>query len=83
MPTGGCCWKTMAREYRLACEFVHTVSGNRSLLWFRPWLETSIRLRSPMIHPLNLLQVLAMEERDTRLMRETVTGISCGMMTTG
>jgi phosphoenolpyruvate carboxylase len=36
-----------------------------------------------MIHPLNLLQVLAMEERDTRLMRETVTCISCGMMTTG
>ncbi len=73
----------LAREYRLAREFVHTVSGNRSLLWFRPWLETSIRLRSPMIHPLNLLQVLAMEERDTRLMRDTVTGISCGMMTTG
>jgi phosphoenolpyruvate carboxylase len=73
----------MGREYRLACEFVQTVSGNRSLLWFRPWLETSIRLRSPMIHPLNLLQILAMEERDTRLMRETVTGISCGMMTTG
>jgi len=75
--------ETMAREYRLACEFVLTVSANRSLLWFRPWLGTSIRLRSPMIHPLNLLQVLAMEERDTRLMRETVTGISCGMMTTG
>jgi phosphoenolpyruvate carboxylase len=75
--------EAMAREYRLACEFVRTVSGNRSLLWFRPWLETSIRLRSPMIHPLNLLQVLAMEERDTSLMRETVTGISCGMMTTG
>ena len=74
---------SLAREYGLAREFVHTVSGNRSLLWFRPWLETSIRLRSPMIHPLNLLQVLAMEERDPRLMRETVTGISCGMMTTG
>ena len=75
--------ESLACEYRLAREFVHTVSGNRSLLWFRPWLETSVRLRSPMIHPLNLLQVLAMEERDTRLMRETVTGISCGMMTTG
>ncbi len=73
----------LAREYRLACEFVHAVSKNRSLLWFRPWLETSIRLRSPMIHPLNLLQILAMEKRDARLMRETVTGISCGMMTTG
>jgi phosphoenolpyruvate carboxylase len=75
--------ESLAREYRLAREFVRTVSENRSLLWFRPWLETSIRLRSPMVHPLNLLQVLAMEERDTSLMRETVTGISCGMMTTG
>lgn len=73
----------LALEYRLACEFVHTVSESSNLLWFRPWLETSIRLRSPMIHPLNLLQVLAMENRDARLMRETVTGISCGMMTTG
>ncbi len=73
----------LSREYRLACEFVHAVSESRSLLWFRPWLETSIRLRSPMIHPLNLLQILAMEKRDARLMRETVTGISCGMMTTG
>jgi phosphoenolpyruvate carboxylase len=75
--------KRLARDYHLACEFVHAVSGNRNLLWFRPWLGTSIRLRSPMIHPLNLLQILAMEERDARLMRETVTGISCGMMTTG
>ncbi len=75
--------ESLVREYRLAREFVHAVSGSRSLLWFRPWLETSIRLRSPMIHPLNLLQVMAMEDRDTRLMRETVTGISCGMMTTG
>jgi len=75
--------KHLVNEYHLAGEFVHTVSENRNLLWFRPWLGTSIRLRSPMIHPLNLLQILAMEERDARLMRETVTGISCGMMTTG
>jgi phosphoenolpyruvate carboxylase len=75
--------KRLAHEYHLACEFVRTVSEDRSLLWFRPWLGTSILLRSPMIHPLNLLQIIAMEERDARLMRETVTGISCGMMTTG
>jgi phosphoenolpyruvate carboxylase len=36
-----------------------------------------------MIHPLNLLQVLAIQSKDFNLLRYTVTGISSGMLTTG
>jgi phosphoenolpyruvate carboxylase len=36
-----------------------------------------------MIHPLNLLQILAEKRKDRQLLRLTVTGISSGMLTTG
>lgn len=71
------------REYRDAAEMVRFLSRSSNLLWFRPWLGTSIELRSPMIHPLNLLQLIGLETGNARLIRETVTGISSGMMTTG
>lgn len=70
-------------ELRNAGEMVRFLSGGDNPLWFRPWLGASIRLRSPIIHPLNLLQVLAMESGDTILFRSAATGISAGMMTTG
>ena len=70
-------------EYRQACSFVRSMSGEQNLLWFRPWLGESIQLRSPMIHPLNLLQISATKNRNANLLRTTVTGISSGMMTTG
>lgn len=75
--------KSFEAELKSATSFVHALSGERDLLWFRPWLGTSIRLRSPMIHPLNLLQVIALQEKNPLLIRETVTGIASGMMTTG
>jgi phosphoenolpyruvate carboxylase len=71
------------REYSRSVAFVRAMSGKRNLLWFRPWLGESIRLRSPMIHPINLLQIIALEKKDPILIRETVTGIASGMMTTG
>lgn len=70
-------------EYQSTLEFYQEVSSKKELLWFKPWLKESIELRSPMIHPLNLIQILALKEHDPYLLRETVTGISCGMMTTG
>ncbi len=70
-------------ELLAAREFVQFCSESPDPLWFRPWLGASIRLRAPMIHPLNLLQVLALEEEDFRLFRMTAMGISVGMMTTG
>jgi len=70
-------------ELKSAGEMVRALSGNENPLWFKPWLGASIRLRSPMIHPLNLLQLLAVESQDFVLFRTTATGISSGMMTTG
>lgn len=70
-------------ELEASRRFFTEVTGKRDLLWFRPWLGESIRLRAPMIHPLNLLQILAVEDRDLGLLRTTVTGIASGMMTTG
>jgi phosphoenolpyruvate carboxylase len=70
-------------EYRAALFFVRAITGQRKLLWYKPWLGASIELRAPMIHPLNLLQILTLESRSVLLIRETVTGISSGMMTTG
>lgn len=64
-------------------EFIFKVTGEKNLLWFRPWLHESIRLRSTMIHPLNLFQLAALENQSAKLLRETVTGIASGMLTTG
>lgn len=71
------------KEYESAREFLRALSGEENPLWFRPWLGASIRLRSPMIHPLNLLQILAIESKDVRLFRHTVAGIASGVLTTG
>jgi phosphoenolpyruvate carboxylase len=76
-------YAAFTEELRAAGELVRALAGEENLLWFRPWLGASIRLRSPIIHPLNLLQILAMESEDTVLFRSAATGISAGMMTTG
>lgn len=71
------------QEYAEALKSVREITGEKSLLWYRPWLETSIELRSPLIHPINVLQLIALETKDIKLLRETVTGIANGMLTTG
>lgn len=71
------------RELGYCKKAVRDLTGEESLLWYRPWLETSIALRSPLIHPLNILQLLALKDKDIPLLRETVTGIASGMLTTG
>lgn len=71
------------KEYTLALDFVESLSGESELLWFRPWLQQSIHYRSTMIHPLNIIQLESLKRNDVTLLRETVTGIACGMMTTG
>lgn len=75
-------WTDFTAEFDRTCVFVKAVLGDDLVAW-RPWLKESIELRSPMIHPLNLLQILAMKDHDDALFRLTVTGISSGMMTTG
>lgn len=75
--------KEVEAEFKSTVRFVQEISGEKMLIWHRPWLEESIRLRAPHVHILNLLQIIAMEEKDTFLFRETIVGISCGMLTTG
>ncbi len=70
-------------ELQLTKKCFFELCVHKDFLWFRPWLGESIMLRSPMIHPLNLLQIIAKKKRDLQLLRTTITGISCGMLTTG
>lgn len=70
-------------EHALCVQALQEITGEQDLLWYRPWLGTSIGLRSPLIHPLNVLQLIALQKKDILLLRETVTGIASGMLTTG
>lgn len=77
-------WKEIiTNELVLSQKFFRELTGEKNFTWFRPWLGESIHFRSSMIHPLNVIQKLALERRDHVLLRETVTGIACGMLTTG
>ena len=76
-------YESFSHELSGAAEMIRFISGSDNPLWFKPWLGASIRLRATVIHPLNLLQVLAIEEGDYVLFRATATGISSGMMSTG
>lgn len=87
------------KEYCDAVTFLQAITDSEDLLSFRPWLGESVRLRSPLIHPLNLVQMILLEREEgsqadssegalstagkASLIRETVTGISSGLMTTG
>jgi phosphoenolpyruvate carboxylase len=75
--------KIITEEFDLSIKFFQDISGEKEFTWFRPWLGESIYFRSSMIHPLNVIQKLALERKDNVLLRETVTGIACGMLTTG
>ncbi len=70
-------------EFKATVQLVRELTGKSDLLWYRPWLGKSIELRASMIHPLNLLEILAQRDRDLALLRVSVTGIASGMMTTG
>ena len=70
-------------EYEAALRAVREITGEHDLMAHRPLLAESIRLRSPLIHPLNVLQVIGIERREADLLRVTTTGIAAGMLTTG
>ena len=70
-------------ELLATTKFFEEVTGSRDPLWYRPWLGESIELRASMIHPLNLLEILAQKDHDLPLLRVSVTGIASGMLTTG
>lgn len=70
-------------EYVRTVKFCKTITRSNKLLDTKQWLQESVHLRAPMIHPLNLLQSIAMKNKEIDLLRLTVTGISGGMMSTG
>jgi phosphoenolpyruvate carboxylase len=70
-------------EHALVAKFFRELTGEKNPVWFRPWLGKSIELRAAMIHPLNLLEILAQRDLDRPLLRVAVTGIASGMLTTG
>lgn len=75
--------KPFQSELKSTIQFFHQITGENDFCFHQPWLGESIQLRSTMIHPLNLIQIEAMKRNDLPLLRKTVTGISCGMLTTG
>lgn len=70
-------------EFNFTREFFHELTEEKEFLWFRPWLQESINFRSSMIHPLNLCQIESLRRGDIELLRNSVTGVACGMLTTG
>ena len=75
--------QSFRKEILATRKFFEEVTGKKDLLWYRPWLGESIELRASMIHPLNLLEILAQKDNDLPLLRISVTGIASGMLTTG
>ncbi len=75
--------KIFSEEFEKTLSFIRELTEQKEILWFRPWLESSIKLRSTMIHPLNMAQIVALEKSESALLRESVTGIASGMLTTG
>jgi phosphoenolpyruvate carboxylase len=57
-------WRAFENEYRRSLKFLRDILGASESIAWRPWLRSSIELRSPMIHPLNLLQMVAIETHD-------------------
>lgn len=77
-------WQIRIRkEFEETVLFFHEISGEKNFTWFQTRLGESIIFRSSMIHPLNVIQKISLERKDHVLLRETVTGIACGMLTTG
>jgi phosphoenolpyruvate carboxylase len=83
-------------EYRRCCDAVLQMTGRSRLLEDVPWLQESIRRRSPLVDALNLLQVdllcrlrgaagSAETEADewAHLVRLAIQGVAAGMRTTG
>lgn len=76
-------FKKVNEELKLTEIFFKDIMGHNDYTWYNKRLGESIVYRSSMIHPLNVIQKIALERNNSVLLRETVTGIACGMLTTG
>lgn len=76
-------FKSFMQELDFTNQALKKISGKKDVLWSKPWLKESILLRSPLIHPLNIAQLIAWKTKNASLLREASVGIACGMLTTG
>lgn len=76
-------FKNFLKELELTTQAFKKISGHKEPIWSKPWLQESITLRAPMIHPLNMAQLIAWKSGNASLLREASVGIACGMLTTG
>jgi len=89
-PAAASIWQRLADEHRLALAAVLAIKGETELLEATPWLRRTIRVRTPYIDVLNLIQVELLgraaggdDEARTRALRETVHAIAAGLRNTG
>ncbi|HFF3698595.1 TPA: phosphoenolpyruvate carboxylase [Legionella pneumophila] len=47
--------------------YFYQIMGEKDFCFHQPWLGKSIRLRSTLIHPLNLIQIEAMKRKNLPL----------------
>ena len=62
-------YQMLVKEFKSVLQFMKEITGQKNLIWYRPWLAQSIYLRSPMVHPLNLLQLVALKTKNEFLLR--------------
>ncbi len=83
--------KELLEEEERVRRMVSAISGEDDFLWFRPWLGESILLRGSTIHPLSVIEVMALRNRrqgilggqNDDVLRTAVAGSAIGMLTTG
>jgi phosphoenolpyruvate carboxylase len=83
--------KVLLDEEERVSQMIQTLSLQNNHLWFRPWLAKSILLRGSTIHPLSVIEVMALRSRrqniqqlyNDELLRIAIAGVAVGMLTTG
>lgn len=89
--------RAIEKEYDLAVDAVLSISQQKELLDYYPVLKESIKLRNPLVDPLNYLQVRFLKEKAEltanaseakranmdEILLLTVNGIASGMKSTG
>jgi phosphoenolpyruvate carboxylase len=83
--------ESLIAEEQRARQMILFLSGEQELLWFRPWLAESIKLRGSSIHPLSVIEAAALRSRrrgipklhNDELLRIAIAGTAIGMLTTG
>lgn len=87
---------TIVAEYQRACKLVKEITGQDRLMANSPVVESTVRMRNPVVYPINRLQVMLMELWDRLPADEqnrqnpwneplllSITSVAAGMQSTG